>query len=91
MRAIAVIILLVLVAILLGWVTFSRDGGHPSATVQTDVIRTDLHKAADATHRAADKAAVKGEHLIDEARRTDIDVNVRHEPKTDRTPAAAAP
>jgi hypothetical protein len=91
MRAIVVIILLVAVAALLGWVTFSRENGRPSATVQTDVVRRDVHKAAEATQRAADKAAAKGERLIDKARRTDIDVNVRHEPATDRTAAGNGP
>jgi len=78
------VVLLVLAAVaamaLLGWITFSNSGDRPSVTVQTDVIRRDTHDATEATKRAARKAAAEGEKLIDEARRTDIDVDVRREP-----------
>jgi len=84
MKAVFVIVLLVALAALLGWVTFTRDGGRPSATVNTDVIRQDARKAAEATERAADKAADGGKRLIDEAKRTDVDVDVHHEPAPDR-------
>ena len=80
MRAALVIVAVVAVVVLLGWVTFSSRDGRPSATVETEVIREDSRSAAEATERAAESAAEKGEHLIGEIRRTDVDIEVRREP-----------
>ena len=80
MKAVAIILIAVAAMALLGWITFSSSGDRPSVSVETEVIRRDVGKAAEATERAAEEAAAGGEKLIDEARRTDVDVDVRREP-----------
>lgn len=80
MKAVLVIVAVVAAAVLLGWVTFSSLGDRPSVTVETDVVRRDVGRAAEATERGARKAAAEGERLIDEAKRTDVDVDVRRKP-----------
>ncbi len=79
MKAVLIIVVAVVAMALLGWITFG-SGDRPTVTVQTDVIRKDTQSAAAATRRAAEKAQVEGERLVDEARRTDIDVDVRRDP-----------
>ncbi|HEX6984091.1 MAG TPA: hypothetical protein VF170_01885 [Planctomycetaceae bacterium] len=80
MKAILIAVAAVAVMALLGWVTVSAVGDRPSVTVQTDVIRDDARSAAEATERAVKKAAAEGEELVEEARRTEVDVDVRREP-----------
>lgn len=89
MKAFLVILVAMLAAALLGWITFS-GGDRPSVTVQRDVIHRDLGSARQATVRAAHKAAVEGRELANEVRRTDVDVDVRRD-RSEHKPAAAEP
>ena len=77
MKAIVIAVVVLAAMVLLGWITFTNVGNRPSVTVQTDVIREDTQSAAEATERAARKAAAEGEELIGEVRRTEVDVDVR--------------
>jgi type II secretory pathway pseudopilin PulG len=59
MKAVLIILAVVVAMALLGWITFSNSGDRPAVTVQTDVIRRDTQSAAEASKRAARKAAVE--------------------------------
>lgn len=80
MKAVLIVLAVVATAALLGWVTFSSSGDRPSVTVETEVVRRDVGRAAEATERGVRKAAAEGERLIDEVKRTDVDVDVRRKP-----------
>lgn len=89
MKVFLIILVAVLAAALLGWITFS-GGDRPTVTVQKDVIHRDLDSARQATERAAQKAAVEGRELANEVRRTDVDVDIRRD-RSAHKPAAAEP
>jgi hypothetical protein len=80
MRAILIVVAVVAVMVLLGWITFSTVGSRTAVTFETDVIKEDAETAVEATREAASRVAEQGERLVDEARRTEVDVDVRRRP-----------
>ena len=65
--------------VLMGWLVISRTGDNPSVSLNTDQIRVDTEKAADVTEELGEKASREGEKLVDEVKRTEIDVDVHRE------------
>lgn len=79
MRAVLILAAVVLLMVLLGWITFSREGDRPAVTINTDTVQQDTERAVEASREAAAKAAEGAERLADEVQRTDVDVDVRRE------------
>jgi hypothetical protein len=78
MRALLIAIVIIVLMVFFGWLTFSSMGGKPTVSLNTEQVREDTAEAADATKRTADKAAVKTREAVDELRHTDVDVDVHH-------------
>jgi hypothetical protein len=76
MKALAIILVIVVLMVFFGWLTFRSDGGNPSVSLNTEQVRQDTGEVADATKKAADSAAVKTREAVDEIRRTDVNVDV---------------
>jgi hypothetical protein len=76
MKAVAIILVVVVLMVFFGWLTFTSIGGNPSVTLNTEQVREDTGEAAEATKQAAGTAAVKTREAVDEIRRTDVDVDV---------------
>jgi len=84
MKAIVIAIIVIAAMVLLGWLTISRTGTDPTVSLNTEQIRDDTDKAVQATKEVGDKASREGEKIVDEIKKTDIDVDVRRkdEPET---------
>lgn len=80
MKVFVVILVLVLAAVGLGWVTYHRTGDTASIDVNTDVIRKDLGRAEEAAEEGGRKAAEAGRRAVEQVKRTDVDVDVRRRP-----------
>lgn len=83
MKALAIIMVIVVLMVFFGWLTFRSDGGNASVSLNTEQVRQDAGEAADATKRAADTAAGKTREAVDEIRRTDVNVDVDVDRKQD--------
>jgi len=83
MKALAIILVLVVLMVFFGWLTFTSIGGNPTVSLNTEQVRQDTEQAADATRRAADTAAGKTREAVDELRRTDVNVDVDVDRKQD--------
>jgi len=79
-KTLVVIVVLVLAAVGLGWVTFHRNGDHATIDVNADVIKHDAGRAGEALEDGGRKAADAGRRAVEEAKRTDIDVDVHRRP-----------
>jgi len=77
MKAIVIAIIVIAAMVLLGWLTISRTGTDPTVSLNTEQIRDDTDKAVQATKEAGEKASREGEKIVDEIKKTDIDVDVR--------------
>lgn len=83
MKAVAIVLVVVLLMVFFGWLTFRSDGGNPSVSLNTDQVREDAGEAAEVTREAAGTAAVKTREAVDELRRTDVNVDVNVDRKQD--------
>ena len=84
MKAFAIILVIVVLMVFFGWLTFTSTGGNAAVSLNTDQVRQDTSQAAEATKRAADTAAVKTREAIDELRHTEVDVDVRRDQDVER-------
>ena len=55
MRAVIAIVVIVVILALLGWVTFSRDPGRSSVTVETEKIERDIQGLSDSVQGAGEE------------------------------------
>ncbi len=78
MKTAVIILVVVALALLLGWFTISRDaGGDPHIQVNSETIQQDADTAIDATKEGALQVVEGGEKLVEEARKTEVDVDIR--------------
>ncbi|MBW3541218.1 MAG: hypothetical protein KY476_13195 [Planctomycetes bacterium] len=63
MRAILTIVILVLICALIGWISFSRDEGRASMTIETHTIEEDTQEAVQEGHEVLREA---GERIREE-------------------------
>ncbi|MBA3313139.1 MAG: hypothetical protein M3552_14910 [Planctomycetota bacterium] len=84
MKALLIAVVVVALMVLFGWLTFTSVGGKPSVTLNTEHVREDTGEAAEAAKGIADKTAKKSREIVDEVRRTDVnvDVDVDRKPET---------
>jgi hypothetical protein len=85
MKALLIAVVVVSLLVLFGWLTFTSVGGKPSVTLNTEQVREDTAEAAEATKAAADKTAKKSREIADEVRRTDVNVDVDVDRKSEAT------
>lgn len=77
-KTLIVLLVIVSAALLLGWFTVSRDGaGDPHIRVNTETIQEDAETAVEATKEGARQVVEGGEKLVEEARKTEVDVDIR--------------
>ena len=79
MKAILILIVVVVLMVLAGWLTYTTVNGDPQVTINTEAVQKDVDQAAEAGREAADAAAEKAGRLADEVRRTDVDVDIRRD------------
>jgi hypothetical protein len=68
MRGIIILVLLILLMVFAGWLTFGRDPGRTTINIETDKIQRDTESAVENTERMIDSGArvLSGEKSIDE-------------------------
>lgn len=84
MKALAIILVILVLMVFFGWLTFSSTGSNPTVSLDTQQVREDTGQAAETTKRAADAAAVKTKEAVEELRRTEVDIDVHQESDVDQ-------
>lgn len=79
MKVVIAVIVVIAVVLLLGWVTISRQGEDPDISVNTETIEQDTKAAVETTQDAAAEVVTQGKNLVDEAKKTDIDVDINRD------------
>lgn len=81
MKAIVIAVIVIAAMVLVGWLTIWRTGEDPTVSLNTDQIRADTEQAAEVAKEAGEKASREGKKVVDEIRKTEIDIDVRRDEK----------
>lgn len=79
MKVVIGIVVVIAVVLLLGWVTISRNGNDADISVNTETIEEDTKAAVETTKDAAAEITEQGKKLVDEAQKTDVDVDIQRD------------